>query len=465
VGELRWKAPQAAAGWHGVRDASRYSPHCAQKPGYFGIESHTEDCLYLNVFRPTGDDGKRDTYPVMVWLHGGALHHGESNEFDPTRLVERGVVVVTLNYRVGAYGFMAHPALTAESGVNASGNYGLMDQQAALEWVKSNIEKFGGDKSNVTIFGQSAGALSVMSHLASPLAAGLFHKAIIQSGYQLDLPTLAVGEFFGTSLGTAAGCPTPQTAACLRALTTDQILNAQAGSYVPVVDGKVLPQSIRTAYEAGAFNKAPVIEGSTADEYTLLSAAIFDLNPPPAGFGPITEANYTTIQSFYLGTKTAAEVDAVYPLASFATPTDAIDAIARDTVLSCPGRVSAKLLSRHAPVYAYEFNDPDAPMGFLPPVRTFWGAFHAGDLQYVFDIIDPPQTPAPFTAAQRALADQMVGFWTQFAKTGNPNSGASSLWPQYSEATDTYLSLKPGGASAVTTDFSARHQCVFWTGS
>jgi para-nitrobenzyl esterase len=461
VGALRWQPPAAPAPWSGTRDASAFASHCAQLPGYFGVESHTEDCLYLNVFAPK----EAGPHPVMVWLHGGGLHHGQSNDFDPTRLVQQGVVVVTLNYRVGAFGFMAHPALTAESPDQASGNYGLMDQQAALQWVRRNIQGFGGDPGNVTLFGQSAGGLSVMAQLASPAAAGLFHKAIIQSGYQLDLPTLAMGESFGTSVGSAAGC-TEQTADCLRGLSTDQILQFQFASYVPVVDGRVLPQSLRTAYAAGAVHKVPVIQGSTADEYTLLSAAAFDLKPPPAGFGPITTDNYAAIQSFYLGGKSVAEVDAVYPLASYAAPADAIDAMAGDLIVACPGRTSAQLLSAQVPaVYAYEFDDPNAPMPFLPPVRAHWGAFHAGDLRYLFELSNVQQAPVPFTTAQQALADQMVGFWTRFARTGNPNPAGSSLWPAYTPANDSYLSLQPGGQSAVTTQFAAQHHCAFWTGS
>ncbi|TMQ22904.1 MAG: carboxylesterase family protein, partial [Deltaproteobacteria bacterium] len=264
VGDLRWQPPQRAARWHGIRDATQLANHCPQIAGSFGQGSVTEDCLFLNVFAPArrhdhdrdrdeGDD--RDDgddhdglglRPVMVWIHGGALVTGESDDYDPTRLVEQGdVIVVTINYRLGALGFLAHPALTAESPDHASGNFGLMDQQAALGWVRRNIVLFGGDPFNVTIFGESAGGLSVHSQLVSPGARGLFQRAIVHSGaYQLTQSTLAAGEAAGTALATRAGC-TDQTATCLRGLTVAQVLGAQlpgTNAARPVIDNKVLPQ-------------------------------------------------------------------------------------------------------------------------------------------------------------------------------------------------------------------------------
>src|SRR5216684_4493519 len=230
VGNLRWRPPQPHGRWRGVRDATAFANHCPQLVSPFGLASTTEDCLYLNVFRPARDDqegdegddegddeGHEGRLPVMVWIHGGALLVGESDDYDPVRLVRHGVIVVTINYRLGVLGFVAHPALTAESPDHASGNYGLMDQQAALRWVRRNIRSFGGDPSRVTIFGESAGGLSVHSHLASPLSAGLFHRAIVESGaYSLTQPSLSQAEAQGQALADHVGC-TDQTAECLRA--------------------------------------------------------------------------------------------------------------------------------------------------------------------------------------------------------------------------------------------------------
>src|SRR5450755_4677618 len=272
VGALRWMPPQPAAAWTMARDASNFAPHCAQGASSFGVASTSEDCLYLNVYRPKG----ASPFPVMFWIHGGALLTGEGDDYDTRALVAQGVAVVTINYRLGPLGFLSHPALTAEGG-GASGNYGLMDQQAALQWVKRNIAAFGGDPANVTIFGESAGGLSTHSQIVSPLAAGLFQKAIVESGsYSLAPPALAVAEGWGQNFATGAGCAS-QTAACLRGLSVATILaNAAAlqvqGSTLPTVDGKVLTQTFAAAFASGTFNKVPMIEGTNHHEYSLLSA-------------------------------------------------------------------------------------------------------------------------------------------------------------------------------------------------
>src|SRR6516165_7539522 len=213
IGDLRWKPPQIHAPWPDVLDATMFRGHCAQRSSATGTPSTSEDCLFLNVYVPNGaDDGAHQNRTphlraVMVWIHGGNLTIGESDDFDGRTLATIGdVIVVTINYRLGALGFLAHPALTAESPDHASGNYGIMDQQFALQWVQRNIIAFGGDPNKVTIFGQSAGGLSVLSHLASPRAAGLFHRAIVQSGaYELAPPTLAVGETQGVLFANAVG--------------------------------------------------------------------------------------------------------------------------------------------------------------------------------------------------------------------------------------------------------------------
>src|ERR1700733_10861026 len=293
VGPLRWQPPQPAARWSGVRDATQFAPHCPQLAGPFGEASTSEDCLFLNVFTPSHrQPGSLD--PVMVWIHGGALVSGESNDYDPTQLVEHGVTVVTINYRLGALGFLAHPALADANG--QSGDYGLMDQQAALRWVQRNIVSFGGDPRNVTIFGESAGGLSVLSQVASPQAKGLFGKAIAESGAcNLTQASLASAETAGEAFATQAGCAS-QTAACLRSLPVSAILASEnAGGYTPNINTEVLPQALGTAFATGDFNRVPIINGTNHDEWRLF-VALDTLEGDP-----VTAANYPSMISAPLG--------------------------------------------------------------------------------------------------------------------------------------------------------------------
>jgi para-nitrobenzyl esterase len=472
TGALRWKASAPAAAWTTTRDASAFGTHCPQPDTAFGRAANSaEDCLFLNVFKPKSGSGP---FPVMVWIHGGAFWTGESEDYDPTRLVEQGVVVVTLNYRLGALGFLAHPALTAEGG-GSSGDYGLMDQQAALQWVQANIAAFGGDKNNVTLFGESAGGASVHAQLASPLAAGLFHKAIAQSAaYTLDTPSLAAAEILGRNFASGAGC-NPQTADCLRGLGVDQVLANQlavigGGGVLPDVDGKVLAETLRSALTAGRFAKVPLIEGSNGNEFSLISAFYFDFTTPPTGVGPVTSQTYPTAEAITIGLydakKSVPQVDAVYPVAGFARPIDAIDAIGTDSGFACPAREAVRAVVPATPVYQYEFNDPTAPMIVLPASASHppWGAYHTSEVQYLMGVTPMVASPPALDATQQALAAQMVGYWTRFAKTGDPNGAGAPSWPAYGSAADTALSLEPGGPKP-SADFAARHHCGFWSGS
>ena len=270
VGALRWRPPQPAARWSGVRDATQFGSHCPQVASPFGEASTSENCLFLNVFTPSRQRDRRHS-PVMVWIHGGALVTGGSDDYLPTNLVQDGVTVVTINYRLGALGFLAHPALADANG--QSGDYGLMDQQAALRWVKRNIAGFGGDPRNVTIFGESAGGLSTLSQVASPQARGLFEKAIVESGsYNLTQASLASAESAGEAFAAQAGCAS-QTAACLRGLPVSTILaNEDAGGYTPNINTEVLPESLGTAFATGNFNRVPIINGTNHDEWRLFVA-------------------------------------------------------------------------------------------------------------------------------------------------------------------------------------------------
>lgn len=278
VGNLRWKPPRPARPWTGVHDASAFADYCAQPAGESSPRSTTEDCLYLNVYTPENYGSHR----VMVWIHGGNFVVGDGN-FDMSPLAKRGVVVVTINYRLGELGFLAHPALTAESPDHESGNYGIMDQQAALRWVQRNIARFGGDPDNVTLFGQSAGGTSVLTHLTSPTAKGLFHKAIVHSGgYQqsessaavrpVRQPTLAQAEAEGEIFAANAGCA-DQTIRCLRQLPVDTLLEfgntGRRDRFVtPNTGTQIVPRSIAEALDTGQLtNRVPVIEGSTHDEH------------------------------------------------------------------------------------------------------------------------------------------------------------------------------------------------------
>jgi para-nitrobenzyl esterase len=466
VGDLRWRPPQPHARWQTPRDASHFGNHCPQPASPFGTASETEDCLYLNVFTPNEGPGRGHTknLPVMVWIHGGGLVVGESDDYDPTRLVEQGVVVVTFNYRLGLLGFLAHPALSAESG-NGSGNYGLMDQQAALRWVQRNIAKFGGDPDNVTIFGQSAGGLSVHAQLASPLAAGLFDRAIAQSGaYALSLPSLASAESRGKSFADTVGC-FDQTAACLRSQRVGIVVAntpTTEGSLLPNLDGNVLPRSIKAAFESGQFNRVPVTEGSTHDEFSIFYKTEIEDH-----FGVLPPFFYPFVVPIFLQTvglhANPADVMALYPLSAYQNNVGlAVTALATDALFSCPGRRAAQTLSQFVPTFAYEFNDPNVPQIFVPPAASFpsYGSYHASELLSLFD---SPQRGghAPFTPDEEKLADAMIHYWTQFGRAGNPNSPATPFWPAYTVANDTYQSLEPPTPKP-TTGFAADHKCAFW---
>jgi para-nitrobenzyl esterase len=477
LGDLRWRPPSRPEPANGIQDTTQFGNHCPQPASPFGLASATEDCLFLNVFTPVqhspaGQDGDRDhvgRLPVMFWIHGGALVVGESDDYNPQRLVEQGVVVVTINYRLGALGFLAHPALSAEGadpdGDNdvdhapASGNYGIMDQQLALEWVKRNIAAFRGDPNNVTIFGESAGGLSTFSNLVSPSAKGLFDRAIVESGaYRLNLPSLATAEAQGTAFATAEGC-TNQTAACLRSLTVGQILAKEnPAGYVTNVDGTVIPQSIDTALSSGEFNRVPVINGSNHDEWRLFVA----LTDVFAGIIP-TPTNYPQIVAATLGIPVAATgpIVALYPPGTTTLSTElALGAVGTDAIFACPAHFASALTAQFVPTFAYEFNDENAPEDFLPFAGFPYGAAHASELQYLFDLRAAFPT-TPLNADQQQLAANMVEYWTAFAANGNPNQPGTPNWPVFSVAETDMQSLVPP-APETEFNFAIDHRCAFW---
>jgi para-nitrobenzyl esterase len=471
VGALRWQPPQRLAPGFGLINGTQFGPHCPQPPSPFGIASTTENCLFLNVYAPPREIAfaTRHPRPVMVWIHGGALVTGESDDYDPVRLVSQGgVIVVTINYRLGALGFLAQPALDAEG--HAAANYGTLDQQAALAWVRRNIAGFGGDPANVTVFGESAGGLSVLSNLVSPGAAGLFEAAIVESGtYSLTLPALAAAEAQGTALADAVGC-TDQAAACLRAVPVATLLAQEAlavttaNSVTPIVDGTVLPLAIGTALASGRFNRVPVMNGSNHDEGRLFAAVDFDL----ATGAPIPDAEYpAVVATLFGGLQAAVVIVPQYPLAGYGGSAPyaadlATSAITTDAVFACTARAADAALSRYVPTYAYEFNDENAPEDFLPPVSfPSYGATHASEIQFLFNIRERPGTPA-LTAAEQGLAADMVGYWTAFARTHAPAALGLPSWPRYDGMSDLFQSLVPP-APAPESNFAAEHDCAFWT--
>jgi para-nitrobenzyl esterase len=347
VGALRWRPPQPAANWPGVRGATQFAPHCPQPSSPFGHASMSEDCLFLNVFTPSHQKpGSRQ--PVMVWIHGGALVTGESDDYIPARLVEDGVTVVTINYRLGALGFLAHPALADANG--QSGDYGLMDQQAALRWVQRNIASFGGNPHNTTIFGESAGGLSTLSQVASPQARGLFERAIVESGsYNLTQASLSSAEAAGEAFAANAGCAS-QTAPCLRSLPISTILASEnTAGYTPNVNSEVLPETLKTAFGTGNFNRVPIINGTNRDEWRLF-VALSEL----AG-NPVTASNYQSMISSTVGVSpaVAAVVAAKYPLSAFPSPSIALGAVGTDAIFACPALTIDQSVSHFVPTFGY----------------------------------------------------------------------------------------------------------------
>lgn len=456
VGPLRWQPPQPVAPWQGMLDASRPGPRCVQDtardPGTGRRDS--EDCLSLNVWSPAGATGR----PVMVWIHGGAFANGTGSLYDGHWLATKGgIVVVTVNYRLGALGFLAHPAL------GAPGNYGLLDQQAALRWVHDNIARFGGDPSKVTIAGESAGGMSVCDHLVAPGSAGLFRAAIIQSGPCEEQAGVPEAQTVSLAYAREVGCPDPATAAaCLRALPAVRLedspwyVNIGANGLTgPVTGAPSLPSDPITSFEAGTAAAVPVLIGTNHDEFTLFTAFQYLLHnrlPGPAAYpGELADTFGAHAQA----------VGEHYPLDRYGgSEPVAYSAAVTDGRFACTADRMAGALSAHAPVYAYEFNDPDPPAP--PPLRHVpfpVGASHSLELRYLFDIGGAP----PLTAAQQRLSDEMIGYWSQFVSTGVPGARGAPVWPPVNDdPAGPRMSLRPDGSRVITT-FAQDHQCAFWS--
>jgi para-nitrobenzyl esterase len=460
TGRLRWRAPQPPTPWRGVRDATQFAPSCLQKPTLDQPPGpQSEDCLYLNIDTPTLRPHARR--PVVVWIHGGGLTQDGALNYDGTKLAADGTVVVTINYRLGALGFLAHPALAARPG-GPAGNYGLMDQQAALRWARRNISHFGGDPHNVTIAGQSAGGLSVLAHLVSHRSRGLFERAIVQSGdFALNQVPLADAEAFGTSYADTVGCA-DQTATCLRHVPAQTLVDAFPDAAIPgVVDGKVLKESIGTALAAGRFARVPILNGITTNEELIfvagLGTAVSNGTFVPA---PVPTADtYQSEIASVLGVSQAraAAAAALYPLDAFPDARVALSALVSDANFACPAEQVDRWTSARVPTYAYQFDD-----GTAPPIFTgspfFPIATHSSEIQYLFGQPNAPH-PATLDPTQEELAQKMRAAWSTFAGTGSPST-TSVPWPSFNSGPNV-LSLR-SPQPAVDTSFDTDHHCGFW---
>jgi carboxylesterase type B len=462
TGRFRWEPPRPVQPWLGVADATAYANRCPAAASTNGPESLTEDCLFLNVQRPSGTS-RAARLAVFVWIHGGGFTNGSSNQHDGSKIVrETGIVVVTLNYRLGVLGFLAHPALTAAQG--ESGDYGFMDQQAALRWVHRNIAAFGGDPDRVTIGGESAGGISVCAHLSAPGSQHLFAGAVIQSG-NCATQSLSDAESAGVRAAAAVGCPTTAAAdaiSCLRAVPTAQLINTPLNAW-PVRGGPTIPADPGEAIKTGAFARVPVLIGANRDEGRTFTQG--DVGQ--------TQAQYESVIRNAFG-PVADAVLAQYPWPGGSDPWTGPyleGAIITDGSLfglgGCANRDLSNDLARHTPTFSYQFDHRDGP-GLTPLPGYVWGAGHAAELAYLWPSFDNGAPIAPtFNAGERRLAHDMVAYWGSFVRHGNPGTVDDTRWPrlQPDAGPDAeLLSLRAGGQSTPISDatLAAQHKCAFW---
>lgn len=461
VGVLRWRAPQPVPAWDGVRDARRLGSDCTQAIGRRailggggGIVVGSEDCLYLNIYAPAGAD---EAKPVMVYIPGGAFTIGAGANYDPSLLArEQGRVVVTLNYRLGALGWLAHPGFQAD-GEGYGGNFGLMDQQAALKWVHRNIAAFGGDPGNVTLFAESAGAWSACYLMTSPGSEGLFQRVIMQSGGCLEPSSLVsaeatarAGPEFARSLGCEDG---PGQAACLKGLPAWRVQRAPSvreglnghGSWGPVHTDATVPENPAVAFHQGRFTRVPVIIGTNRDEGRLFANEVKDVD------------RYQK-ETIWMYGDVGERVLARYPVGPDG-PAYAIAEHFTDQRFACPSQALRRQLARYVPVWGYEFADRDAP--FVLPKRIVGldlGAYHASELAYVFGTSWIFADVKRFTPEQKALSARMRGLWAGF---GQKDFGPD--WPRVEGAGPVRV-FQPQGDRLDDNFFERRH-CDFWDGT
>ena len=463
VGQLRWRPPQEAKHWAGVRPAIRYGDRCAALAGTNGPETLSEDCLFLNVQRPTGTH-RRDRVPVYMFFHGGGGTTGSSNQHDGRKIVaEGGVIVVTVNYRLGVFGGIGHPALTAEAG--ESGNYGFQDQQAALKWVQRNISAFGGDPARVTIGGESSGAQNVCYHLSAPRSRGLFSAGIIQSGPDCFSQTQTDAEQAGISIAAAVGC-TGVTAVlrCLRGANPSALLQAfdaeqRDHGYNPVIVSgtPTMRNDPRLNVATGNFMRVPLIIGTNLDE-----ARTF--------FGFLAGASEQDYVDFI--SSNGAQAPAILEAYSWQSSTEDVNfraaylasATVTDSFFACGNRKFAKDLARFTPTWVYEFAHRNGPGLSREPAGYVSGAGHAAELAYLWPSFDNGTPIATtFDPAERELASRMVGYWSSFVTQSHPSIPGGPAWPRWNRQ-HTLMSLNVGTAMRSITDeqFANNHRCDFW---
>ncbi|MEV0341784.1 carboxylesterase family protein [Nocardia sp. NPDC050713] len=461
AGENRFAPPRPAVPWTGLRPAVRHSPQCPQTsllPNGLALQESSEDCLSMDVYAPQHASSAK--LPVMVWLYGGAFVFGSNAQYDsPARLVRDGQVIVAIpNYRMGPLGFLALPELSEETG-GIVGTYGALDQQAALRWIRANADAFGGDPDNVTIFGESAGGMSVCTQIASPLASDLFDRAIIESGScarsPLSPPSREVAYERSTNYAASLGCGEPETRLhCLRTLPADRLANSPgaaltslAVTWAPVRDGVVVNSGPEEALAAGAARGMPMVVGSNADE----GATFIALLDYARGTIPTGDDYLSWVREMF-GDNSSLVIDR-YPLAGFAAPAKAKEKVITDGFFACPALFTTEAARRGgAQVWQYRFND--APLGQNPVLP---GAFHTAEIPYVFSGLMGVDVPLP--PAADVLSRHVQRSWAQFAHTGDPVTAEFSPWP-----TEPGTTLEMGSDRVATAaSFAQDHHCDLWS--
>jgi para-nitrobenzyl esterase len=458
VGDLRWRPPQSPQTWMGVHHADTFGESCIQTlqgsrvpwTEEFMVQGEiSEDCLFLNIW--TGAESARERRPVLVYIHGGGFSEGSGDVriYDGEALAKKGIVVVTVNYRMGILGFLAHPELTAEAG--ASGNYGLMDQVAALQWVRRNIAAFGGDSDRVTVAGQSAGAFSVHYLTASPMATGLFHRAILQSGPgtiagigRLNTPARETAEAAGAAFAISRGAA---SLAVLRAMSwqdlTAPLEGAPPAFFWPIIDGAFLTEDVPATFEAGRQHDVPTLAGFNADEGSAFMADIYGHITPHA-FTMMARSRFVDLADAFL---------AMYPAGTDSEATASVQAYARESAMAALIHWSTlRSATAKTPSYLYYFERA------IPwPDHPEFGAFHTGEVPYVFNNL--ALLNRPWEAADSLLADQVSSYWANFVAAGDPNGAGLPAWPAFGTQEEALLNL---GVNVLPRPLPAKDRLEFY---